>query len=128
MEQDIKKSSGLGLAVYIPLILTLFFMFLTFSVTRSTQIYLFGFIPNLFYISDPTSLTWNFGGAMFSVVFGLLSVCCLIITLAMLISRTAKAVLKQEDKPASQKTKIITVIFILLIIVIVWSIYKFGIH
>jgi len=129
MEQDNKKPKILGLAVYIPLVLTIFFMFLATAESHFSQIYIFGFIPNPFYNSDPFLYSWGgIGVAIFTFAFWFIAVACLIITIAMVVLRGGKAALKQENKPVSRKTNIIVVILILLIIGTVWFIYKFGIH
>jgi hypothetical protein len=129
MEQDNKKPKILGLAVYIPLVLTIFFMFLAIAESHFSQIYVFGFIPNPFYNSDPFLYSWGgFGVAIFTIAFWLLTIFCLITTVAMIILRASLVKLRQDNKPVSRKANIIAIIFILLIIGAVWYIYKFGIH
>jgi len=129
MEPIIEKPKILGLAVYVPLILTIFFMFLATAESHFSQIYVFGFIPNPFYNSDPFLYSWGgIGVAIFTFAFWFIAVACLIITVAMVIMRSAPVRPKEENKPKSNKAKIIALIIIFLIIAAVWYIYKSGVH
>jgi len=132
MEQDNKKPKTLGLAVYIPLALTICFMFLGFSALYENQIYIFGFIPNPFYSYysslTPEQVSWNIGGLIWIVFFWFLTIASLVITVAMVITRTALVKLRKENKPVSKKANIIAAILIFLVIFIVWYIDKFGIY
>jgi hypothetical protein len=118
----------LGLSVYIPLILAVFFLFLAFAAGNSSTLNILGFIPNPFYTSDPSTLAWNIPGIFFTVVFGFLGIATLLSAVVIAALRASKNVLNQESKPTSRRANIIAAILIILIIIIVWAIYKFGIH
>jgi hypothetical protein len=128
MEQDNQKPKTLGLAVYIPLILTIGFAFLLYLASHVDVQYVAGLFSNPFYEPPGELRNWDFPAAFLTIAFWFLMLASLITTVAMVIMRTALVKLRKENKPVSKKANIIVAMLIVLVVFIVWFIYKSGIH